>query len=120
MNRSMKQLLVWTPRILCLLFAAFLSLFALDVFSEVAGFWQTLAALMMHLIPTGLVLLALVIAWRWESIGGVIFISLGVLHVIISRGNLHWSAYAVIVGPLFLVGTLFLANWLCRAKLRTS
>lgn len=120
MNRSLKQLLVWTPRVLCLLFAAFLSVFALDVFSEAAGFWQTLGALAIHLIPTALVLIALGVAWRWESIGGVIFIGLGVMHVMISHGNLHWSAYAVITGPLFLVGGLFLFNWFYRTKLRTS
>jgi hypothetical protein len=96
-----------------------LSLFALDVFSEFTGFWQTVGALAMHLIPSAMVLIALVIAWRWESVGGILFILLGVLYLV-SRGQLHWTAYAVIAGPPFLVGILFLVNWWYRAKLRTG
>jgi glucose-6-phosphate-specific signal transduction histidine kinase len=110
MLRPSKQMLIWAPRVLCVLFATFLSLFALDVFSEVSGFWRTLGALAMHLIPTGLVLVALAVAWRREGIGGMLFIALGLLYVIVSRGRLHWSAYAVIGGPLILLGILFLAN----------
>jgi len=33
MNRPVKKLIFWTPRVLCILSALFLSLFALDVFS---------------------------------------------------------------------------------------
>lgn len=114
MNPSSKQGLFWIPRVLGLLFAAFLSVFALDVFTEFSGFWQTVGALAMHLIPTGIVLIALVIAWRWETVGGVLFISLCVLYLIPAWGRLHWSAYVVIGGPLFLVGALFLGNSLYR------
>jgi hypothetical protein len=58
------------PRILAILFAAFLSVFALDVFGEGYWFWGTIRALFMHLIPTMIVLAALIIAWRWEGVGG--------------------------------------------------
>jgi hypothetical protein len=34
MKRPVKRLLFWAPRILCILFAAFVSLFALDVFDQ--------------------------------------------------------------------------------------
>jgi hypothetical protein len=88
--------------------------------SEFSGFWQILGALLMHLIPTAVVLVALAIAWRWESVGGILFILLGLLYLVWSRGQLHWTAYAVIAGPLFLVGILFLVNWWHRARLGTS
>jgi hypothetical protein len=64
MRGTLERLLHWTPRILGLLFAAFVSVFALDVFGEGYTFWQTILALMMHLIPTGVVLVALAISWR--------------------------------------------------------
>ncbi len=41
MKRPMKQFLFWSPRVLTILFALFLSLFALDVFGEGYGFWAT-------------------------------------------------------------------------------
>src|ERR1035441_3495384 len=54
MKTSTKRFLFWTPRIICILFACFVSIFALDVFQENHGFWNTLLALLIHLIPTGL------------------------------------------------------------------
>ena len=120
MKKPVKQWLIWTPRILGILFALFLSLFALDVFGEGHGFWKTILALLIHLVPTGIVLVALVIAWRWSWAGGLLFIGFGTVYLVMTSGRFHWSAYAMIAGPLFLVGTLFLLNWLFKAQLRSS
>jgi hypothetical protein len=62
MHTPLKQFLFWTPRVLGVLFVAFLSLFALDVFGEGYGLGGTILALVMHLIPALLVLAALVLA----------------------------------------------------------
>jgi hypothetical protein len=64
MTTPPKQLLFWSPRILCLLFAAFISIFAADVLGEGYGFWKTILALLIHLIPTWLVLIVLAVSWR--------------------------------------------------------
>jgi len=120
MKRPVKRLLFWAPRILCILFAVFVSLFALDVFDEGYGFWETMLALLMHLIPTGVILIVLAISWRWEWVGGILFTALGALYLVMFWGRFHWSAYLLISGPLFLVGVLFLINWLYRAALRTQ
>jgi len=76
MNMGIKRVLFWTPRVLCILFAIFLSLFSLDVFSEGYGFWETILALLIHLVPVYIVVIALVIAWRWEWVGASLFITL--------------------------------------------
>jgi hypothetical protein len=120
MNNLTKQSLYWTPRILCLLFAGFLSIFALDVFSEDHGFWQTVVALLMHLIPSAIVVVLLAIAWRWEWVGAYVFAALGVLYLLMAWGRFPLSVYFTIAGPLFLIAGLFLANWLLRAELRPS
>ena len=120
MNTATKRTLFWTPRVLCMLFAAFLSLFALDVFDESNGFWQTALALLMHLLPsTILVIIVLIVSWRREWIGGVLFNALGVLYIVLFWGRFPWFTYAAISGPLFLVGILFLLNWRFRSQLRT-
>ena len=62
MKTSVKRLLFWTPRILGLLFAAFIGIFALDVFDEHHGFWETALALGMHLVPTAILLLFLALS----------------------------------------------------------
>jgi hypothetical protein len=118
MKTTSKRLLFWTPRILCLLFAALISLFALDVFDEHLGFGRTLLALAIHLTPTWIVLAVLAITWRWEWVGAVLFNALALFYVVWAWGRFHWSAYVLISGPLCLVGVLFLLNWLRRAELR--
>jgi hypothetical protein len=116
MNTPDKRFLFWTPRILCILFAAFISMFALDVFNEHLGFWQTVLALLIHLIPTYLVLILLAVSWRWERIGGALLFALGIFYIVFSWGRFHWTVYAIIAGPLFLVGALFFLSWkFCKA-----
>ena len=118
MTRSVKRVLFWTPRIVCILFAAFASLFSLDVFAEGQGFWETIGGFLIHNIPVGIVLIVLAIAWRWEWIGAIVFIGLGALYLVSFRGQFSWDTYLVTSGPLFLVGVLFLVNWRYRAELR--
>jgi len=113
-----KRLLFWTPRVLCILFAVFISLFALDVFGEGYTFWEMLLGFLIHLIPTGIVLVVLVISWRWEWVGGILFIALGVAYLVMSWNKFHWSAYVAISGPLFLIGVLFLISWRHSKTLR--
>ncbi len=118
MNMNMKRVLFWTPRVLCILFAIFLSVFALDVFSEGYGLWKTIGALLLHLIPTFIVVIVLVIAWRWEWVGAILFSALALFYLATTWGRYHWSAYVSISGPLFLIGILFLLNWRYRAEVR--
>ena len=113
-----KRLLFWTPRVLCLLFAGFISLFALDVFNEHHGFWKITLALLIHLVPTYLVLGVLLLSWRREWVGAALFTGLGAYYLDSTWGRFHWSAYLCISGPLFLLGALFLVNWPFRAELR--
>ena len=111
----MKTFLFWLPRVLCLLFAVFISLFALDVFSENLGFWPTIAALSIHLIPTAIVLVVLAVAWRWELIGGSLLILAGLGYTLmVLTGNHPLSWVVAIAGPAFLVGGLFLLDWCYR------
>jgi hypothetical protein len=118
MNKRLKQVVIWTPRILCLLFAAFISLFALDVFGAGYGFWETTLALLIHLVPTWLILISLGVAWRWEWIGAILFVALGAWYIIEAWGQFTWITCVMISGPAFLIGALFLVNWLFRAQLR--
>jgi hypothetical protein len=118
MKGPVRRLLFWSPRVLCIAFALFLSLFALDVFNEGLGLWKTILALSIHLIPTAFVVLVLALSWRWEWVGGTFFIAAGILYLILARHHPDWVV--VISGPLFLVGALFLLNWLKRAEIRAK
>ena len=112
------RLLFWAPRVLTLLFAAFVSIFAFDVFESGYGFWKTILALLMHLIPTGIILVLLAVAWRWEWVGGLLFPAFGAWYIFSFWGRFPWSVYVIMAGPLFLLGILFLLNWQYRTELR--
>jgi len=119
MHAAMKRILFWAPRILCILFTAFLSLFSLDVFGEGYGFGETVLALFMHLLPVFFIILLLIAAWRWEWIGAILFIALALFYVVITKGREHWGAYATISGSLTVMGVLFLLNWIYRGRIRS-
>lgn len=112
MTKPMRRVVFWLPRVLCVVFAAFISLFAFDVFGAGYGFWETVAAFLIHLIPTYAILIALAVAWRWEWVGAVLFAIFGAFYLIMAWGKVHWSAFLLISGPSFLVGALFLVSWL--------
>lgn len=120
MTETSKRLVYWAPRVLAIAFAAFLGIFALDVFSSPGDFRQKTLALFMHLIPTAIVLVILALAWRREWIGAILFPLLGVLYLTSAWGRFDWSTYFVIGGPLIALGALFLINWRNRANLRPS
>lgn len=113
-----KRLLFWTPRMLCLLFAMFLTLFALDVFGQGYGFWGTLGAFLLHQIPVFVLLLILAVSWRWEWVGAVLFAAAGVFYLIMAWGEFDRVAYASITGPLFIIAILFLINWLKKDTIK--
>jgi len=111
MSKSARSVFFWAPRILTILFALFLSVFALDVFAETTGFLQTLTALVLHLMPTFLVVVLLVLAWRWELTGVIAFVGLAITYIVVMWGRFPWVTYATISGPLLLISVLFLLSW---------
>ena len=68
MAGAMRQhaILFRAPRVLGLLFACFLAIFAFHVPGEGHGTWRTLLAVAAHLTPSALVLGALAIAWEYR------------------------------------------------------
>ena len=116
MNRIERRLLFWPPRILCIAFAVFLSLFALDVFNETHGFGQTALALLIHLVPTAIVVAVLIVAWRWEWIGAVLYAAAAAFYA--SRVLPKHPSWALTIAlPLLAIAALFLVNWLKRSEL---
>jgi hypothetical protein len=102
--------LYWTPRILGVALALFLSVFALDAVNE------GVLAVLMHLLPAALVLLVLALSWRHDLIGALGFLALGVLYILWTGARMRWTVYAAIAGPLFVMSGLFLAAWLWKRR----
>ncbi len=127
MSDLSRRALFWTPRILSMVFIAFLSLFALDVFDLHLGVWETSLAFAIHQIPVFVLIAALILAWKWEWIGAALYAAGGLLYVtwVVSMSRtvpattrLIWILS--IAGPAFLISGMFLANWLKGNRLRSN
>ena len=120
------KVLQWTARILCILAILFVSLFALDSFSSERTFWQNAAALLIHLLPSFVLLAVLIIAWKWEMIGGIILTIIGVIFFIAvayinykrNQVSLFYSltTASMICIPFILAGILFIISHFRKKK----
>ena len=92
------KVLHWTPRIICILAIIFISLFALDSFSPDLTIWQQIGAFLIHLIPSFVLIALLIVAWKWEFIGGIIYTLIGLgFSPIIFLHNHRFSRYYMTV-----------------------
>ena len=125
MQKRVPWFVYWPPRILGILFVLWLMLFSLDIFDGNYGFWGTVLGLFMHNIPALILLAVLIISWKYEIVGGIVFILAGLLYIGLLVTNilfyspndkytLFWSL--PIAGPAFLVGILFLVCWFKKKK----
>jgi hypothetical protein len=119
MSRIASRLIYWSPRILSIAFAFFLSLFVLEAVNDVQGFWRIVVAFFMDLIPAMIIVVVLVIAWRWEWIGAGLF-SLAAVYYALNAMSRHmgWAPVAGISIPLLAMAALFLVGWIERSRVR--
>jgi len=118
MKKSIK-IFHWLPRIICILAILFVSLFATDAFAPELTIWQQLVAFIIHLIPSFILLAFLIVAWKWEYIGGIIFIIIGLgfspfvfMHNYKMNDSI-WISLGVIFSitiPFVIVGILFIVS----------
>ncbi|MCE4564949.1 hypothetical protein INQ51_11570 [Maribellus sp. CM-23] len=124
MKTSIK-ILHWTPRILCILAILFISLFALDSFGPGRTIWQQISAFLMHMIPSFVLLALLIVAWKWELVGGILFTLIGLgFSPFIFTHNYHMnhsvgmSLFTVLMTnfPFMLVGVLFIIGFFKKKR----
>lgn len=120
MKKEVTKFIYWAPRILSMLFILLLVLMSLDVFALGLSFWQTILALIMHNIPAIILLIVLLISWKYEIVGGIAFILVGLIYIILLMRNpfewylLSWAIQ--ISGTAFAIGLLFFINWSRKKK----
>ena len=115
----------WLPRIICILAILFVSLFAADAFAPGLTIWQQLGAFFIHLIPSFILLSLLIVAWKWEFIGGIIFTVIGlglspfVFMINYKMNHSIWVSLGIILMitiPFVVVGILFIISHNMKKK----
>ena len=128
MNEKTKKFIYWTPRIMSILFIAFLAMFSLDIFDSNYGFWGTIVGLFMHNIPVIILSIVLWISWKREIVGGIVFILAGLLYMgtmvfngLTNSAEWYMLSYSLIIaGPAFFIGALFLVSWFQKKKININ
>jgi lysylphosphatidylglycerol synthetase-like protein (DUF2156 family) len=116
----------WLPRIICILVILSVSVFALDAFSPGLTIWQQLGGFVMNLIPSFILVAFLVVAWKWELIGGIILTVTGlvmsplVFWINYNRNHFSFvqslSTVLMITFPFIVVGILFIISHSLKKK----
>jgi len=115
----------WIPRILCILAILFIGMFSLDVFDPRLTIWQQIAGFLMHNIPAFVMIVFLVVAWKYELLGGIIIAALGIgFAPYLFRGNYHmnhsvWMSLGVVAMinlPFIITGGLFILSHYLKKK----
>lgn len=118
------KFIYWIPRILSIVFIAFLALFSLDVITPDLSFWQIVLGLLIHNIPVFILIIILIIAWHCEIVGGITFILAGILYLIfvlktilVNGFQWYYLAWAIqISGIAFFIGIMFYIGWIKKKK----
>ena len=124
--KTTTKVIYWTARILGILAILFVSLFALDSFSPERTFWQNTFAFLMHLSPSFVLLTSLIIAWKWEKVGGTILTIIGlafsIFIFVFNYKRNHFPIMTcllqalVIAIPFVLAGILFILSHYRKKK----
>ena len=124
MKKSIK-IFYWLPRIICILAILFVSLFAADAFAPGLTIWQQISAFIMHLIPSFVLVAFLIVAWKWEYVGGIIFIIIGLglsplvfIHNYKMNHSIWMSLWIIllITIPFVIVGILFVVSHFLKKR----
>lgn len=120
----------WLPRMICILAILFISQFATDAFNtKGVTLMQQILDFLMHLIPSFILIIVLVIAWKWELIGGIILtlIGLGFAPFIFNHNYGMNHSLGISIGivlainfPFILAGILFILSHVKNKKRLTN
>ena len=117
----MKKLLFlgWFTRILAILAILFVLMFSLDSFGGDKPAVRQILEFLINSIPALILICALFVAWKYEIIGGVIFIGVAIGLGIFWDSFTGNSGSLIILAPFFLVGLLFILHGLLSRKNKT-
>lgn len=117
-NLNKAQVIIkWISRILAIIFIIFISLFALDVFSLGYSFWETIIALIIHLVPSLILTILAILAWKDCLIGGISIIIFSIIFTLCFNTYQNLQIFLITSAPLLLIGSLFLlCKWLKSHK----
>lgn len=106
------KIIHWAPRVAAIMIIFFMSLFSLDVFEMGSSPLEVLGAFLMHNIPSMIMILFLVFAWKRPVVGFVVFLIAGAAFAaFFVRDFYALPNLLLFVFPILLIASLFYADW---------
>jgi hypothetical protein len=105
------RIIHWAPRLAAILIIFFVSLFSLDVFEIEASPLELLGAFLMHSLPSIIMILMLVFAWRRPVVGFIAFLLAGLFFLRFVIFGADLGHFLLFSGPLLLISALFYVDW---------
>jgi hypothetical protein len=111
-NPRLAKIIHWAPRVAAILIIFFISLFSLDVFEMEASPLELLGGFLMHNIPSIVMIVLLIFAWKRPAVGFVAFlIAAALLAIFTVRSPFSLGNLLLFVLPTLLIALLFYAEW---------
>lgn len=104
------RLLYWIPRAFTILAIIFMMMFSLDSFGGNEPFKRKILGFLINNIPVFILIIILVIAWKHELIGGVLFILAFIAGGIFFKSFSGNAGSLVVIAPFFVTGVLFILH----------
>lgn len=108
--RTITIVVLWTPRVLAMALALFLSMFAMDVFLDGKGYWETSGDFVTHLVPAFCVIAILAIGWRRDGLASLGFLTLAIAYFVTLAGWRHLPDSLVLALPPLGISLAFYAR----------
>jgi hypothetical protein len=110
------RVIYWIPRILALLAILFMGMFSLDSFGGDESTGKKLLGFFVHNIPVLVLIIFLVIAWKHELAGGLLFIVASIAMSIFFRSFSGNPGSIIVISPFLITGLFFVLNHFLRKK----
>ena len=112
LSPRLARIIHWAPRVAAIMIIFFTSLFSLDVFEMDGSPLELLGGFLIHNIPSIVMIILLILAWKRPVIGFVAFLIAAVLFAAFFVRDIYALPNLLLfVFPILLVALLFYADW---------
>ena len=94
--------------------------FSFDVFGGEESFGLKMLGFLIHNIPVLILIVILIIAWKWETAGGALFILASISGTVFFHSFSGNPGSLIVISPFLLIGILFIIHDLFYRRSQVS